>query len=56
MNKPILPEGWESWHLEEILGDGSYGTVWKASSTLGSETIYSAIKIIPGHRNRNGIR
>ena len=46
MNKPLLPDGWESWHLEEILGEGSYGTVWKASSSLGSSTIYSAIKII----------
>ena len=46
MNKPKLPEGWESWQLEELLGEGSYGTVWKASSTLGNSVIYSAVKII----------
>ena len=46
MSIPKLPEGWESWRLEEPLGEGSYGTVWKASSSLGNSVIYSAIKII----------
>ena len=51
-----LPEGWESWRLEEVLGVGSYGTVYKASSTFGGSTIYSAIKIIHVPDNENEFR
>ena len=46
MDWPNLPKGWEEWQLEEILGEGSYGTVWKAVRKIGEDTIRSAIKII----------
>ncbi|MCD7883307.1 MAG: serine/threonine protein kinase [Lachnospiraceae bacterium] len=42
----LLPEGWREWTLGEVIGRGSYGTVYKAQRVLGTRTLYSAIKII----------
>ena len=46
MNQPTLPTGWSKWQLEEILGEGSYGTVYRAVCVSGDERQYCAIKII----------
>ena len=45
-NEPRLPHNWTEWVIEEKLGEGSYGAVYRASRKIGSETVYSAIKII----------
>ena len=45
-NDPRLPHNWTDWVIEEKLGEGSYGAVYRASRKIGSETVYSAIKII----------
>ena len=54
--QPKLPAGWESWQLEELLGEGSYGSVYKASRNLGGSKLYSAIKIIRIPSSENEIR
>ncbi|MBQ6173836.1 MAG: serine/threonine protein kinase [Clostridia bacterium] len=41
-----LPPGWEDWTLGEVLGEGSYGTVYRATRSIGGATIESAVKVI----------
>ena len=41
-----IPEKWREWTDLEKIGEGSYGTVYKASRKIGGETIYCAIKVI----------
>ena len=41
-----LPESWKSWVLTEMIGEGTFGTVYKAERQSGDRTFYSAIKII----------
>ncbi|MBP3322392.1 MAG: leucine-rich repeat protein [Clostridia bacterium] len=42
MEKIVLPRGWENWTIEELIGRGSYGAVYRASC----EGKKAAIKII----------
>ncbi len=41
-----LPEKWNDWNILEKVGEGSYGTVYKAERKIGRESLFSAIKII----------
>lgn len=46
MEQPRLPEKWNDWKILEKVGEGSYGTVYKAERRIGKESLFSAIKII----------
>lgn len=46
METVFLPESWKSWQIRKMLGEGSYGAVYLAEKTLGSDKSTSAIKII----------
>lgn len=46
MDTVFLPESWKSWQIRKMLGEGSYGAVYLAEKTLGSDKSTSAIKII----------
>lgn len=39
----IIPEVWNEWNIEETIGSGAYGTVYRASNAAGE---LSAIKVI----------
>lgn len=41
-----LPDVWHEWTITEKVGQGSFGTVYKAERKIGSETFVSAIKIV----------
>ena len=41
-----LPSGWEYWRLTELLGEGSFGAVYRATRYFGGRTVESAIKVI----------
>ena len=46
MQVPVLPRGWEEWNIAEVIGEGSYGTVYRAERVSAGETAESAIKVI----------
>ena len=46
MDFPQLPAGWSNWKIEEKIGEGTYGTVYKASRQIAGQTEFSAIKIV----------
>ena len=41
-----MPPGWESWQLTTLLGEGSYGSVYRAEKVVHGEKLSSAIKLI----------
>ena len=42
----IIEQVWPQWKVEEIIGRGSYGTVYKCHRELNGKTEYAAIKVI----------
>ncbi len=42
----LLPEKWNEWTITEKIGQGSYGTVYKAKRLLEGRELFSAVKII----------
>ena len=46
MENVRIPEKWNEWTDLEKIGEGSYGTVYKASRMIGGEMVYCAIKVI----------
>ena len=46
MTNVKLPETWKDWTLTELIGEGSFGTVYKAERRSGENVFFSAIKII----------
>lgn len=47
---------WGTWTLEEVLGAGSFGTVYRAKQTFFGQTYYSAIKHISIPRDEAELR
>jgi len=43
MENVRIPEKWNEWTDLEKIGEGSYGTVYKASRMIGGEMVYCAI-------------
>ena len=41
----VLPEKWHNWHIEDILGEGSFGRVYEIEQDVTLET--AALKVIP---------
>lgn len=41
-----IPQVWPGWQADELLGQGAFGKVYRASRTLGGHTTQAAIKII----------
>ena len=41
-----LPDEWNEWEIDEQVGRGSFGIVYKAERRLGNNSFFSAIKII----------
>lgn len=46
--------GW-NWNIEDTLGSGGYGSVYKAQKIIGNKTFYSAIKVITIPKNKDEI-
>ncbi len=46
MQVPVLPRGWEEWNIAEVIGEGSYGTVYRAERVSAGERAECAIKVI----------
>lgn len=46
MGLDILQSVWPEWHIEEKIGEGSYGKVYKASRECMGFTSYCAIKVL----------
>lgn len=42
-----LPAEWPEWKITELIGTGSYGSVYRAERRLDDETLVSAVKVIP---------
>ena len=51
-----LPESWKSWILTEMIGEGTFGTVYKAERRSGDRVLYSAIKIIEVPQVRSEVK
>ena len=41
-----IPQVWPGWKADELIGQGAYGKVYRASRTLGGNTSVAAIKVI----------
>lgn len=41
-----IPQIWPGWHADELIGRGSFGSVYRSSRTIGSHTSRAAIKVI----------
>lgn len=52
-NPHDLEPFWESWYIEEFLGEGSYGYVYKIYKEEFHKRYYSALKIIPVPRHKS---
>ena len=42
----IIGREWPEWKIEEVLGRGSFGTVYRASRNVYENSFESAIKVI----------
>lgn len=47
----LIHQTWPDWNLEEVLGQGTYGTVFKAVRKHQNHTEYSAIKVMSVPQN-----
>ena len=47
---------WGPWALKEVLGEGSFGKVYKAERNVLNNTYYSAVKIVSVPQNENQIK
>lgn len=45
-HEKMLPERWSDWRLGELIGEGSFASVYKAVRTDEAGTSYSAIKVL----------
>jgi len=43
---PKLPQKWDDWTITEKVGEGSFGSVYKAERSIGKDKVFSAIKIV----------
>lgn len=41
-----ISEIWPDWHADELIGQGAYGKVYRASREIGGRTLQAAIKVI----------
>ena len=41
-----ISQVWPGWHADELIGQGSYGRVYRASRSLGGHTSVAAIKVV----------
>lgn len=41
-----IQQVWPEWQVDELIGQGGFGRVYKASRTVGGHTSYAAIKVI----------
>ena len=46
---------WGNWYAEELIGEGSFGRVYRAARKEGDRSFYSAIKLIPIPKNQSDI-
>ena len=46
MNMVTLPSRWENWSITKKIGEGSFGTVYRAECSIGTEKTISAVKIV----------
>lgn len=51
-----IEEVWPEWHESELLGEGSFGKVFKATREEFGETFYSAIKVLSVPKSSQDIR
>lgn len=51
----VLSDLWPGWHVDEELGEGSYGTVYKARFDDPDAPAFAAIKVIPVPGNESEI-
>ena len=51
----VLSDLWPGWHVDEELGEGSYGTVYKARFDGPDAPAFAAIKVIPVPGNESEI-
>jgi len=47
---------WGSWHIESLIGEGSFGKVYKVRKEEFGKTYYSAVKIISIPQNEADLR
>ena len=41
-----LPSKWDDWSVKELIGEGSFGSVYLVERKTGDRTINSAVKVI----------
>lgn len=41
-----LKELWPDWHIDKVLGNGAFGSVYRIARELNGRSIYSALKVI----------
>lgn len=46
---------WGNWYAEELIGEGSFGRVYRATRKEGNRSFYSAIKLIPIPKSQSEI-
>ena len=51
-----IEEVWPEWHESALLGEGSFGKVYKAEREEFGETFYSAIKVLSVPKNEQDIQ
>ncbi len=51
-----IEEVWPEWHESELIGEGSFGKVYKATREEFGETFYSAIKVLSVPKSAQDIR